>query len=207
MLLQESLEPFAVRAIGIECGGNIYRQQLIAVFIAGHSKKRIVKVQESSLGRGNKHAFLNAGHQRAVLFLRALSIRDVFQDVHGSELQSTWIRKRRIGGQEIAGQPRITFIAFSTDSLAVGANLVTGVLDGEEFMDTATDKSAHLAPQELAQPLIAAQNTPSAVVDQDRVANGVEGVFPLTLHGGDLFKQAHVLQGQAEQVRHVDKIS
>src|SRR6266478_4139597 len=94
VLLQEFLEPFAVRSIGIKRSRNIYRQQLLAILITGHAKKRIVKIQESSLGRGDKHALLNAGHQRAILFLRALSIRDVFQNVYSSELQSTGIRKR-----------------------------------------------------------------------------------------------------------------
>src|SRR5713101_2715696 len=149
VLLQEFLEPFAVRATGIESGGNIYRQQLIAIFIAGHAKKRIVKIQESSLGRGDKYALLNAGHQRAILFLRALSVSNIFQDVHGSELQSTWIRKRRLGSQEVARQPRISFVAFSADSLAIRANLVARVLDREEFRDASAYKSTSLAPQEL----------------------------------------------------------
>src|SRR6266851_5433305 len=66
LLLQEPLKPFAIRALGIERRGNIYSQQLLAVLIAGHSKKRIVEIQEAPLGSGDKHAFLNAGYQRTV---------------------------------------------------------------------------------------------------------------------------------------------
>src|SRR6266550_2526825 len=206
VLLQEPFEPFAIGAFGIERGRNVDPHQLLAVLIAGHSKKRIVEIQEAPLGRGDKHAFLNTGDERTVFFLRAFAIGDVLQDVDGSKLQSTWIGKRGIGGQEIAGQPRIGLVAFPADSLAVRATLVGSILHREEFHDASACKSAPLAPQELAEPLIAAQNASRAIVDQDRVANGIEGVFPLTLHGSDLFKQAHVLKGQAEQVRDVDKV-
>src|ERR1700687_4315706 len=206
VLLQEFLEPFAIGAVGIERGGNVDLQQLVAVLVAGHSKKRIVEIQEASLGRGDKYAFLNAGDERTVFFLRAFSVGDVLQNVNGSELQATRIRKRGVGGQEITGQPWIGIVAFPANSLAVRATLVGSVLDGEEFHDASADKSAPLTPQELAEPLIAAQNSSRAIVDQDRVANGIEGVFPLTLYRGDLFKQAHVLKRQAEQDSDVDTI-
>src|SRR6266481_565451 len=206
MLLQKFLEPFAIGAIGIERGGNVDLQQLFTVLVAGHSKKRIVEIQEASLGRGDKYAFLDAGDERTVFFLRAFSLGDVLQNVDGSELQATWIRKRGVGGQEITGQPWIGIVAFPANTLAVRATLVGSVLDGEEFRDASSDEGAPLTAQELAEPLIAAQNAPRAIVDQDRVANGIEGVFPLTLHRGDLFKQGHVLKRQAEQVRDVDKI-
>src|SRR5712664_371651 len=206
VLLQEFLEPFAIGTVGIKRGGNVHLQQLLAVLVAGHSKKRIVEIQETPLRRGDKYAFLNAGDERTVFFLRALAIGDVFKNVDGSELQATWVRKRGVGGQEISGQPWIGLVAFPAHPLAIRATLVGSVLDGKKFHDASADKRAPLTPQELAKPLIAAQNAPRAIVDQDRVANGIEGVFPLTLHGGDLFKQAHVLKRQAEQVRDVDKI-
>src|ERR1700687_2607388 len=206
VFLQKLFEPFAIGAFGIERGWNVDPQQLLAVLIPGHSKKRVVEIQEAPLRRGDKHAFLNAGDQRTVFFLCAFAIGDVLQDVDSSELQSTWIRKRGIGGQEIAGQPRIGLVTFPANSLAVRATLVGSVLHGEELHDASADKCAPLSPQELAEPLIATQNAPRAIVDQDRVANGIEGVFPLTLHGSDLFKQAHVLKGQAEQVRDVDEV-
>ena len=69
---------------------------------------------------------------------------------------------------------------------------------GEEFRDAATDKRSPATAQELAEPLIAAQNAPCAIVDQDGIANGIERVFPLMLRGGDLFKQGHVLKRQTE---------
>src|SRR5947207_6096445 len=206
VLLQEPFEPFAIGAFGIERGRNVDPHELLAVLIAGHSKKSVVEIQEAPLGRGDKHAFLNAGDERTVFFLRAFSIGDVLQDVDGSELHSTGIRKRGIGGQEIAGQPRIGLVTFPADSLAVRATLVGSILHGEEFHDASAGKCAPLAPQELAEPLIAAQNASREIVDQDRVANGIESVFPLTLHGSDLFKQANVLERQAEQVRDVDKV-
>ena len=194
VLLQEPFEPFAIGAFGIERGRNVDPHQLLAVLIAGHSKKRVVEIQEAPLGRGNEHTFLNAGDERTVFFLGAFSIGDVLQNVDGSELRSAWIRKRGIGGQEIAGQPRIGLVTFPANSLAVRTTLVGSVLHGEEFHDASADESAPLAPQKLAEPLIAAQNAPRTIVDQNRVANGIEGVFPLTLHGSDLFEQAHVLE-------------
>src|SRR5437016_395132 len=198
MLLQKLLEPFAIGGIGIERGRNVDSQQFLAVLVAGHSKKGIVEIQEAPLGSGDKHAFLNAGDERTVFFLRALSIGDVLQNVDGSELQPTWIRKRGVGGQEIAGQPWIRLVAFPADSLAVRTTLVGSVLHGEEFRNAPADKRPSLTPQALPAPLIAPQNAPRAVVDQNGIANGIERIFPLMLHGGDLFKQAHVLKCQAE---------
>ena len=86
MLLQKLREPFAIGCIGVERSGNVDPQQLLAVLIAGHSKKRVVEIQETPLGRGDEHAFLNAGDQGTVFFLGAFSIGDVLQDVDGSEL-------------------------------------------------------------------------------------------------------------------------
>ena len=54
--------------------------------------------------------------------------------------------------------------------------------------------------------MIAAQNAPGAIVNQDRVTDGIKGIFPLALYGGDLFKQADVLKRQSEQVCDVDEI-
>jgi len=116
--------------------------------------------------------------------------------------------KRGIGGQEN--------IRVATDRarrlppptpLAVRAALVGSVLHREEFHDAfGPARALPSRPQELAEPLIAAQNASGAIVDQDRVANGIEGVFPLTLHGSDLFKEANVLKRQAQQVRDVDEV-
>ena len=86
VLLQKLREPCAIGGIGVERSGNVDSQQLLAVFIAGHSKKCVVEIQETPLGRGDEHAFLNAGDQRTVFFLGAFSIGDVLQNVDGSEL-------------------------------------------------------------------------------------------------------------------------
>ena len=86
MLIQELLEPFAVGAVRVKRCGNIQCQQLLTALKSGHSKKRIVEIEEAALRRGNKHAFLNAGYQGAVFFLRALAIGDVLQDVNSPEL-------------------------------------------------------------------------------------------------------------------------
>src|SRR6266852_2938299 len=207
VLLQEPFEPFAIGAFSIERGRNVDPHQVLAVLIAGHSKKRVVEIQEAPLGRGNEHPFLNAGDQRTVFFLRAFAIGDVLQNVDGSELRSAWIRKRGIGGQEIAGQPWIGLVPFPGNSLAVGTTLIGSVLDREKFHDASPGKRAAFTSEELAEPLIASQNAPRAIVDQYGVANGIESVFPLTLYCGDLLKQAHVLQRKAEQVRDIDEIS
>src|SRR6266704_1390696 len=46
---------------------------------------------------------------------------------------------------------------------------------------------------ELDEPLIAAENPSQKIVDQDGVANGVEGVLPLVLCIRDLLEQTHIL--------------
>ena len=204
--MQELLESFAIRAVGVEGGGNVQCQQLLAVFKPGHSKKGIVEIQKAALGRGDEHAFLNAGHQRAVFLLRALAVGDVLQDMNSTELQSTRIGKCGVGGQEVAGQPRIGLVAFPADSFTVRATLVAGVLNGKKFRDASADKRVRLASQKLAQSLITAQDTPRAIVDQYRVAYGIKGVFPLTLNRGNLLKQAHVLKRQSEQICDVHKV-
>jgi hypothetical protein len=48
----------------------------------------------------------------------------------------------------------------------------------------------------LAEPLVAAEDASLPVVDQNGVADGIEGVFPLLVGGGDLFNQMNVLKRQ-----------
>ncbi len=125
----------------------------------------------------------------------------------GTELEPAGIGKCGIGCQEIARQPGVGLVTFSADSLAVGAALVGRVLNGEEVLDISANQSAAFAAEKLAKPLIGAQNAARVIVNQDGVTDGIEGVFPLALDGGDLFKQSDVLQRQPEQVCDVDKIS
>ena len=106
----------------------------------------------------------------------------------GAELESTGISKCGIGRQEIARQPRIRLVALSADSLTIRATLVGRVLDWEEVRDVSANQSAAFASEKLAEPLIAAENAARVIVNQDGIANGFEGVFPLALDGGDLFK-------------------
>ena len=82
MFLEQLLQPFAVRGVCVHRAGNISSQQFLASLKSRHAHHRIVEIEESSLRRRNKNAFLHAGHQRAILFFRALSLRDVLQDVH-----------------------------------------------------------------------------------------------------------------------------
>ena len=48
-------------------------------------KKRVVEVEEAALRRGDKNAFLNVGNQRAIFFLRAFAVGNIFQNVDGAQ--------------------------------------------------------------------------------------------------------------------------
>ena len=48
--------------------------------------------------------------------------------------------------------------------------------------------------------LVDAQHTAFPVVNEDRVADGVKCISPLPLDFVDLFKEQHVLHGEAQQV-------
>src|SRR6266705_2129002 len=206
VLQQEFLEPFAIGGIGIKGGRNVNGHQVLAGLVAGHSKKRLIEIEEPALRRGNEDAFLHTRNEAAIFFFRPLSIGNVFQYVDCSELAPAWVRKGGVGRQEIAGEPRIEFVALARYSLAVRATLVSSVFDGEELRNAAANQRFKLATQELAEPLIAAENPSQKIVDQDGVSDGVEGILPLVLGVRDLFKQAHILQGQTEKVSDVDEI-
>ncbi len=139
MLLQQFLQPLAIGTIRVERRRNIHGHQFLAGLITRHSQQRIVEIQEASLRSGDKHTFLNTGDQRAVFFLGALSIGNILQNVHGSELQAGWICKCRVGSEEKAGQPWIGLVALSAHSFAVGAKFVRGALRREEFRNASAD--------------------------------------------------------------------
>ena len=131
VLQQEFLEPFAIGGIGIKHGRNVNGHQLLAGLVAGHSKKSLIEIEEPALWRGNEDPFLHTCNEAAIFFFRPLAISNVLQYVHRPELAPAWVCKSGVGCQEIAGEPRIGFVALARNSLAVWATLVGSVFDGE----------------------------------------------------------------------------
>src|SRR5580698_1397291 len=123
-----------------------------------------------------------------MFLFRAFAIGDVFQDVDGTELAAFWIGKRRVGSEKIARQPWIGFVAFARDAFAVGAGFVVHVLARKNLAYFATDERFGLAAEQMAQAIIAAENPRFAIVDENRVADGIEGVRPLLLCIRDLLE-------------------
>src|SRR5204862_2784970 len=121
------------------------------------------------------------GKKGAVFFFRSLSVGNIFENVNGAKFPSTGIREFRIGHQKISGKPGVRIVAFAGDSLTVRAQLVRRVFDRKKFTNAPTNHGLTVAAQEMPQSLVASQDAPLPIVDQDRVTDGVERVFPLVL--------------------------
>ena len=77
VLVEQLLQPLAVRLVAIERARNVDRHQFFARLIAGHAEKRLVEIEKTSLRRGNKHALLYARNEGPVFLFRALPVGDV----------------------------------------------------------------------------------------------------------------------------------
>src|SRR6516162_10451254 len=124
----------------------------------------------------------------------------------GAEVSSARIGESRVGREKISGKPGVRIVPLAGNSLAIRANLIGRVFDGEKLGNTPTDHSLAFAAQQLTQSLVAAQDAPLGIVNQDGVTDRVERVFPLAAHGGNLLKQTHIFQRHPKQVGHIHKI-
>ena len=59
----------------------------------------------------------------------------------------------------------------------------------------------------MAQPLVQPDDAKLLVVDQNRIADRIERIFPLPMNAIHLLEQAHVLQRQSKKIRDVGQIS
>ena len=165
MLVEQLLQPLAVRLVAIERARNVDRHQFFARLIAGHAEKRLVEIEKTSLRRGNKHALLYARNEGPVFLLRALPVGDVLQNVYRSKLVSGGIGEHRVRRQEVALQPGIGIVTFAGKSLAVRANLVRGILTGQKFCHAPPNQPTAFTPQQMAEPLIASQDASLPIVN------------------------------------------
>ena len=206
VFVQQSLQPLAVRRIHEKLRGNIRGQQFLARIVSGHAHQRVVKIQKPPVWRRNKHAFLHARNQRPVLLLRALPLRDVLQHMHDAHLPAGAVRQVRIGRQKISRQPWVRTVALARHSFAVRTHFVPGPFRRQQVPHAPPDQRRPFASQQLVQPVIRPHHTPLRVVHQYRIPDRVERIRPLLLRRRHLFKQAHVLQRQSDQIRQVHQI-
>src|SRR5256884_8330477 len=124
----------------------------------------------------------------------------------GAKDPSAGIGETRVGREKISGKPRVWIVSLAGNSLAIRANLVGRVFDRKKLSNTPTDHSLAFAAQQLTQSLVAPQDAPLGIVNQDGVTDRVERVFPLAAHGGNLLKQTNIFQRHPEQVGHIHEI-
>src|ERR1700752_4700440 len=58
----------------------------------------------------------------------------------------------------------------------------------------------------MGEPGVGAENAALFVMNENRIANGIEGIDPLLLDRLDLLKQVEVLDGGAQEIGDVDQI-
>src|SRR4029077_3590298 len=113
--------------------------------------------------------------------------------MHSPQQVSRGIGERGIGGKKIALEPGIQIIPFPGDAFAIWAHLVRNSLSREEVSHTTPNEQLRIPAQEMTQTQVTPQNPSLAIMNQDRVSNGIESVSPLLLNGGYLFEEPYVL--------------
>src|ERR1700674_119053 len=206
MFLQKPFETFAIGWIDIEFLRNVNGHQFIPVFIANDAHEGVVEIKKTPLRSGDEHTFLNVRNQRAILLFGALAVGDVFQHVHRAEFLAGRIGEGGIRSKEKSWQPWIRVVSFAGNTLAVRTVQIVHACTRQELCHTASCERVSFPAEKLAQSLIAPQNSELAVVNENRISNGVKCVSPLPLDCGYLFEQPHVLQRQTEEIRDVEEI-
>src|ERR1700724_3163944 len=110
-----------------------------------------------------------------------------------AQLPPLWIGKSGIRCQEVSRKPRIGLVALPSYALAVRTAFVAHVFFRQQIGNRPAYKSAAFAAQKMAQSLICAQNPELAIMHENRISDGVEGICPLLLHRRHLLEQPHIL--------------
>src|SRR5215470_2803267 len=150
------------------------------------------------LWRGDEDAFLYVGNERAVFFLGALALRDVFQHMNSAESASTGIRESGVGGKKESWKPRIGFVTFPCPPFTIRTIFKTKTFLWEQIANAAARVGRRFPPGQMAQPLIQSNDAKLLVVHKDRIADRIERVLPLPVNAVHLFKQPDVLQRKAQ---------
>ena len=157
--------------------------------MASDAHHGVVEIEKAAVYGGDEDPFLNAGHERAIFFLRPFAFGDVFQDVDGAELTAGRIDELGIGSKKITLQPGIGLVAFAGNTFAIGASLEGIAPNIEELANRTSENGLALTAEEIGEARIGAENAAFAIVNQDGIADGIEGIDPLLLDGLDLFER------------------
>ena len=89
MFMQQSFQPLAVRSVYVKRTGDVDVEQFFAGIVTGHSKQRVVEIQEAPLRSGNEYPFLYVRDQSAIFFFCALAVGNVLKNMDGAQ----WISR------------------------------------------------------------------------------------------------------------------
>src|SRR2546429_4495955 len=101
----------------------------------------------------------------------------------GAKDPSAGIGETRVGREKISGKPRVWIVSLAGNSLAIRANLVGRVFDRKKLSNTPTDHSLAFAAQQLTQSLVAPQDAPLGIVNQDGVTEDRKSTRLNSSHG------------------------